>query len=156
MAAVTEKYVLGTGVTAIAGSALNGLVTNGLVLGAAINNIQAGGGFDGYTLMRVVCTFRFQVAPTANTGISVWFLKNTDGSTGSVFEDGGTALTPARPPDVVFPTSGDTSAHVIAKDVLAPAGFFKPLLKNDGTGQSLTANNVDNTLLITPLTSQGV
>lgn len=156
MAATSEEWILGTQIPAIAGSALSALANNALVLGSAINNLQGGGGGGGDTLCRVVLNYEFAVAPAANTGISVWFLKNTDGSTGSAFEDGGTSVTPARSPDVVFPVVADTNPHSVARDVLLPSGFSKPLLKNDGTGQAFATSTTLSNLLITPFTAQAV
>jgi hypothetical protein len=156
MSATTQKYIINaTASVIIAGSALNAMANNALVAGSDYNNVQGGGGGDGYVFARLTLSWKFQVNPTANTGFSLWFLKSNDN--GTTFEDGSSSATPPRQPDVVFgPLPADTNAHVMMRDVMIPAGHWKPLLKNDGTGQTLTANNTDNVLSITPLTAQFV
>jgi hypothetical protein len=141
--------------TAIAGSALASLANNASVLGSSLNNLQGGGVLGGATLCRVTLSWQFGTAPTANTGVSVWLLKNTDGNVGSAFEEGSSSVTPTRPADVVFQVAADTNAHVQSKDILLPAGFVKALLQNNGTGQAFgsTAGNLG--LTITPINYQG-
>ena len=157
MATTLEWANLGTTQTAIAGSALNAMTNNALVLGSAITWAQGTSGILGYIWGRVQLTFKFQTGPTTNTGFSLWFIKSQDA--GSTFEDSTAA--PPRPPDVTllahaFGGTGDTNAHTVSKDVMIPPGTWKALLKNDGTGQTLTANNTDNVLTVTPLTMQNV
>lgn len=157
MASTLEWAGLGTTQTVITGTALNALASNGLVLGSAFAWVQGTAGVLGYLWGRVQLTFKFQGAPTTNTGFSLWFTKSIDA--GSTFEDGTAA--PARPPDLTFLAhayagTGDVNAHIVSKDILIPPGSWKALLKNDGTGQTLTANNTDNVLTVTPISIQNV
>jgi hypothetical protein len=149
--AKVKNTIQGSQITALTGANLNGLSNNNTQLSSAINWTQ-GQTADGYLWGRVEMTFKFQVAPTANTGFSVWFLK-----TGSALED--SSAPPCRAPDLVIPVtpygaSTDTSAHNVSIDAPIPVGTIKVLIKNDGTGQTLTANNTDNVLYITPITTQ--
>jgi hypothetical protein len=149
----TQKYLLGSSATIIGGAALQALTNNSLVAGSSFNN-TAGATGDGYILCRITADFKFQSAPTANTGLSVWFLRARDPSSDSNYEDGSSSVTPARAPDIVFPVSADTNAHRVTREVVLPPGYITPLLKNDGTGQTLTNNSTDNTLIMTPVTYQ--
>ena len=153
----TEKNTIqGSAITAIPGTTLNALANNAVALGSAINWTQ-GQTADGYLMGRVQLTFKFQSGPSTNTGFSIWFIKSTDG--GGTTEDSTAA--PPRAPDLTFlghayGGSGDTNAHVVSADVLIPVGSIKFLLKNDGTGQALSASNTDNVLTVVPLTPQVV
>lgn len=127
---------------------LNSLANNSLAISAVFDNTQGQTG-DGYTLCDLELVVTFGTNPTANTGISVWFLQSQDGTN---YEDGGTGTTPARAPDVVFPVLVSTSAQRIIRRVLLPPGLMKFLLKNDGTGQAFAASG--NTLKIRPFTPE--
>jgi hypothetical protein len=63
----------------------------------------------------------YGVAPTANTGVSVWFLRAIDGTN---YEDGSSSVTPARLPDVVFPVRAVTTAQRVTRRVMIPPGTF--------------------------------
>jgi len=158
MATTTLEWAgLGTSQTVITGTALNAMANNAVVLGPAFAWVQGTAGILGYIYGRVQLTFKFQSGPTTNTGFSLWFIKSIDA--GSTFED--SAAAPPRPPDLTllghaYGGTGDTGAHVVSKDVLIPCGSWKALLKNDGTGQTLTANNTDNVLTVTPISIQNV
>lgn len=145
----TEKYLLGTQTTLLS-TELNSLANNALGLGPAFDNTQAAAG-DGYTLCDVELAVTYGTAPAANTGVSVWLLGSQDGTT---YEDGSTAITPARLPDLVFPLRAVTTAQRIVRRVVLPFGKFKALGKNDGTGQSMAASG--NTLKVRPVTKQAV
>jgi hypothetical protein len=148
--AATEKYLLGTP-AALLSTGLNSLANNALALGAAFDNTQGQAG-DGYTLCDLELVVTFGTAPTANTGLSLWFLPAQDGTN---YEDGDASTTPARAPDLVFPVRAVTTAQRVARrSVLLPEGKWKPLLKNDGTGQAVAASG--NTLTVRPYTPQGV
>jgi hypothetical protein len=151
--AIVDKYLLGSQATLITtgGAAAN----NTLCKGSAWDNTQGATG-DGYTLCDLEFVGTYGSAPTANTGISVWFLATQDGTNyedgdGSV--SGGSDVTPARAPDAVLPLRAVTTAQRVVRPVMLRWGKFAPLLKNDGTGQSL---NSGATLKIRPVTSQGV
>jgi hypothetical protein len=110
------------------------LTNNSLLLSSAITLTDTG-----YT--RAVCELAvpsFPSAPAANTGVSVWIIKQVDG--GSNYEDGDASTTPARMPDMVFPLRAvSTAQRVTLPSVDLPPGLFKALLKNDGTGVTMNA-----------------
>jgi hypothetical protein len=55
---------------------------------------------------------------------------------------------------VVLPvTTGQTGTRVVRR-VVCPWGNWKPVAKNDGTGQSLAASG--NTIKIRPVTPEGI
>jgi hypothetical protein len=93
----------------------------------------------------------FGSTPTANTGISIWFLREIDGTN---YEDGSSTVTPTRNPDVVFGVRATTNAQRMIKTCMLPPGNFKPLVRNDGTGQAFAASG--NTVKIRPVTLQSV
>jgi hypothetical protein len=150
--ATTEKLIIGTESTLATATNLASLANNTLFLSAAFNNVQAGGGGDGYAMCRVTMIITMAVAATANTGFPIWFIKSQDG--GTSYESGDTGYTPLRLPDLVISAPVDTTQRTIMRDVLMPVGFFKTLLKNDGTGQALAA--FGSKLSITPITRQSV
>lgn len=149
--ATTEKYVLGS-ISSLMTTELNSLANNALAAaGSSYSNVQGGGGGDGYTLCDLELVVTFGVAPTANTGVSVWFLARPDGTN---FEDGSSSVTPARLPDAVFPLRAVTTAQRVVRRVALPWGVFTALLKNDGSGQAFASSG--NTLKVLPVTPQGV
>ena len=136
MATTVEKALLGA-VTTLISTGLNSLANNGRAASASFDNTVGAAG-DGYTLCDVELVVTYGVAPTANTGCSVWFCMSTDGTN---FEDGSAAdLTPARLPDVVFPLRAVTTAQRITRRVALPWGKFIAMLVNDGVGQSMAAS----------------
>ena len=156
MATTTEKLIIGSETVLMTNTNLSALANTALFLSGSFNNVQAGGGGDGYTLCRITSTITMAVAATANTGVSIWFLKSQDG--GTTFESGGTAYTPLRLPDLVIPAPFDTIQRIVMRDVLMPAGVFQVLLKNDGTGQAFKTDvtSAGSKLGITPITRQSV
>ena len=156
MATTTEKLAVGTETVLMTPTNLSALANNALFLSGAFNNVQGGGGGDGYTLCRVKAQIEMAVAATANTGVSVWFLKSQDG--GTTYESGDTGYTPLRLPDLVIPAPVDTTPRTVMRDVPMLAGLFKVLLKNDATGQAFKtdAASTGSSLSITPMTRQSV
>ena len=154
--ATTEEWIIGTETVLMTNTNLSALANNTLFLSSAFNNVQAGGGGGGYTLCRITAILSMAVAATANTGISIWFLKSQDG--GTTYESGGTGYTPLRLPDLVIPAPVDTTQRIIMRDVICPAGFCQVLLKNDGTGQALKTDvtSAGSKLTIVPITRQSV
>lgn len=145
-----EKYKLGS-VATLMSTELNSLATNtAAVASSAFNNVQGGGGGDGYTLCDLELVVTFGTNPAASTGISVWFLGQPDGTN---YEDGSSSVTPARLPDAVFPVRAVTTAQRIVRRIAIPPGTWKALALNDGTGQALAATG--NTLKIRPATREG-
>ena len=149
---LTEKYLVGMSVTLLS-TELNALANNSLAVTAtAFNNLAGGGGGDGLVLCDVELVVTFGVAPSINSGLSIWFLAGQDGTN---YEDGADGTTtPYRAADLVLPTRATTTLQRPAKRVLLPWGTLKVLLKNDGTGQAFAATG--NTLKIRPATYQGV
>lgn len=138
----TTTNLQGT-VQTVLSTELNSLANNALTLGAAITPTSAG-----YLLAAVELVATFGSAPTANTGVSLWFLTDPDGTN---YEDGGSGVTPARTPDVVLPVRAVTTAQrVVRRDILLPPGTFKALILNDGTGAAMAASG--NTVKIRPYT----
>ncbi len=125
---------------------LNSLANNGLVAKSTALTLTSAG----YLMAEVELVVTFGTNPTANTGVSVWFCREIDGTH---YEDGFDAsLTPVRAPDAVFPLRAVTTAQRVVVLCLIPPGTFYPLVKNDGTGQSFAASA--NTLKIRPVTPQ--
>lgn len=157
MATTTEKWAaLGTESIVMTNTNLSALANNALFLSSAYNNVQGGGGGDGYVLCRVTATITMAVAASTATGFSIWILKSQDG--GTTYEAGGTGYTPLRNPDLVIPAPVDTTQRVVMRDILLPAGFMKFLMKNDATGQALKtdATSAGSQLTVTPITYQAV
>lgn len=142
----TNKYLRGSTEESILTTGLNSLANNALAISGAITITDTG-----HMLADVCLVVTFGTNPTADTGVSIWFLRETDGTN---YEDGGTSLTPARRPDLVIPVLPSTSAQRIIRRCVLPPGLFKVLLKNDGTGQSFAASG--NTLKLKPFTTQQV
>ena len=144
--ATTQKWVRGTADTILT-TELNALANNSNVIKATAISPTS----TEYTMVEVEIYVTFGVTPTANTGISIWFLREIDGTN---FEDGSSTVTPTRSPDVVFGVRATTNAQRMIKTCLLPPGSFKPLVRNDGTGQAFAASG--NTVKIRPVTLQSV
>jgi hypothetical protein len=154
MPVVTEKYLVGAQTTLLS-TGLNTLLSGSTAISAAYDNTAGNGVGDGYTEcdLELLVTF----ASSATTGaISIWFLITQDGAN---YEDGsagvsGSNVTPARAPDAVIPVNTGTAAQRIIRRTILPAGLFKVLLKNDGTGVAFASTG--NTFKLRPITRQGV
>lgn len=143
----TEKYLLGSQSTVLSTSAT--LANNALVASSAYDNTQGQTG-DGYAECDLELAVTFGTAPTAGTAASIWFLRSQDGTN---YEDGSSSVTPARSPDLVIPVNASTSAQRIIRSAVLPPGKITVLLKNDGTGQTMSSGW---TLKLRPITRQGV
>jgi len=88
----------------------------------------------------------FGTNPTANTSFCVWLLREVDGTN---YEDGGTSVTPTRPPDMILTVRAVTTAQRIIAVCDLPPGAPKALIRNDGTGQAIAASG--NTLKLRPV-----
>jgi hypothetical protein len=144
--ATTQKWVRGTADSAMT-SELNSLANNSNAVKASAFALTT----SGYVLGEAELVVTFGSTPTANTSVSVWFLREIDGTN---YEDGSGSIIPARNPDVVLPIRATTSAQRIIKQCVLPPGDFKPLVRNEGTGQAFAASG--NTLKIRPITLQSV
>ena len=108
------------------------LANNAAALSSAITITDTG-----HILADVKFNGTWGTAPTANTGLSCWLVRE-DGS--GNYEDGdATPTTPARAPDFVIPVRAVNSAQVVVVQVVLPPGVFKMLVLNDGTGQTLNS-----------------
>lgn len=159
MATTSLKMVEQGSAQTIMSTELNSLANNTNVISSVANgstgvitNTQGTSGYDGYPRAKAELNLG---APggtlAAGSGISVWFLKIVDGSN---YEDGGSSVTPARMPDVVFPVRAVSGAQRIIMECPVPVGTFKVLVRNDGTGQTLASSG--NTLKLLLNTDQGV
>ena len=144
--ATTQKWLRGTADTALT-TELNSLANNSNAVKSAAVAISS----SEYILAEIEFYVTFVGTPSANTGLSVWFLREVDGTN---YEDGSSSITPPRAPDIVFGVRATTSAQRIIKTCVIPPGFFKPLVRNEGTGQALAASG--NILKIRPFTLQSV
>lgn len=90
----------------------------------------------------------YGTAPTANSSVLVWLLREVDGTN---FEDGGASVTPTRVPDAIFTLRAVTTAQRIIVPIdLPPGTTVRPLVRNDATGQAMAASG--NTLKLRPVT----
>lgn len=129
---------------------ISSLANNALAVGYGYNNVQAGGGGDGYTLTEVEFQGTFASAPSDNTALTIWFLAQL--SDGSTYEVGDSSLTPSRLPDVTIPLKNSNGAsQPTTRFCTLPPGTVKPLVRNDGTGQTLTSGIIR----IRPYTFEG-
>jgi hypothetical protein len=142
---IPTKYKIGTTSTLMSAE-LNSLANNSLVIGNPYNNIT-----EGYPFCDVELLVTFNVAPAANTAICLWFISSLDGST---YEDGSNTVTPTALPSAVFSLRPVIISQRINRRIWLPWGTFKPLIKNDGTGQALA--NSGNLLTIRPVTYESV
>lgn len=147
---------LGTETILATNTNLSALANNALFLSADYNNVQGGGAGGGDVLCRLRTIHTMATGAAANTGFSFWFLKSCDG--GTAWERGGTGYTPLRSPDFVVPAPTDTTQTELSFDILCPAGHFKLLGKNDGTGQALKTDltSAGSQWSILPYTRQAV
>lgn len=152
--ATTEQWVLGTAATLMSTelNALASSATAGAISAATYNNVQGGGGGNGYTRGRLQLDLGTTTAMTAGTAVNVWFLRQNAAGTG--YEYGSASALPARAPDVIFavPAATPPTELVTTVDELPP-GIFLTLI-NQQTGVTWAATG--NTLTLIPYTPQGV
>lgn len=148
--ATTEKYLLANTTVILTTGDLSSLANNSNALGQAFDNTQTATG-DGYILADFeLVTGQMASNPTPATGFSLYILQTIDGSN---YEDGGTTVTPSgKIPDIVFGLRPTGAPQRIVRRGLLPWGQWKPLLRNDGTGVSMSVSG--NTLTIRPVTRQ--
>jgi hypothetical protein len=136
-------YTRGTENTLLS-TELNSLANNSNVVSTNVVTLANAGFFDG----EAEIVFQFSVAPTVNTALLIWFLREIDGTN---YEDGSSTVTPTRNPDIFFTVRAVTSVQRIIKPVYnIPTGPIRTLLRNSGTGQALVSSA--NTLKIRPIT----
>jgi len=144
--ATTQKWSRGT-TDSVMTTELNSLANNSNAVKATSITLST----TEFIMAEVELVVTFSAVPTANTGVSIWLLREIDSAN---FEDGSASITPTRAPDIVFGVRATTNAQRIIKTCLLPPGVFRPLVRNEGTGQAFVASG--NTLKIRPLTIQSV
>lgn len=119
---------------------LNALANNALVLGAAIDFTAAGVDRKAYMDVEI---YLASVDLSAQTGLALhlWLLPRTDGTN---FEDGGSAVTPARAPDKVIALRAVNGAQrVVARFLLTTPDQGKLLIQNkSGAAFAATGNTL--------------
>jgi hypothetical protein len=138
----TVKNARGTIKTALS-SGLDSMANNTNVLSSAVAFEAAD---EGMRFVEGELLVTFGTNPTANTAFSVWLLREIDGTN---YEDGGTSVTPTRPPDMFFTVRAVTTAQRIIAICDLPPGAPKVLIRNDGTGQAIASSG--NTLKLRPV-----
>lgn len=138
----TVKNTRGTIKTAL-DTGLNSMANNANVLSSAVAFESAD---QGMRFVEGELVVTFPSAPTANTSFCVWLLREVDGSN---YEDGGTSVTPTRPPDMIFTVRAVTTAQRIVQVTDLPPGSPRVLIRNDGTGQAIASSG--NTLKLRPV-----
>jgi len=125
---------------------LNSLANNtNAISGSAITFTNAG-----HLQAEIELVVTFGTAPTANTCLTLWLLREVDGTN---YEDGGSSVTPGRAPDAFFPLRAVTTAQRIIMPITnMPPGTAYVLVRNDGTGQTTAASA--NTVKIRTFTQQ--
>lgn len=156
MAAVVLKQIVAGASVSLLTTELNSLAnnTNGSA-GSAVNNVAGGtSNADGYVRGAVeLYLAAYTGTPTAGTGVSLWFLRSVDGGTN--YEDGSSSVTPARTADVFIPVRALSSGpQRVAVPCWLPAGYWKPLARNEGTG--ITFASSGNTVVVRAETDEGV
>ena len=144
--ATTQKWTRGTA-DSILTTELNSLANNTNV----VKSTAMAPTSSEFTMVEVELYVTFGSAPTANTAVSVWFLREIDGTN---YEDGSSSIIPTRNPDVVFGVRATTNPQRMIKTCILPPGNFKPMVRNEGTGQAFAASG--NTVKIRPVTLQSV
>ena len=140
----TVKNIAGT-ITTVLSTGLNSLANNSNALSSAIT---LSSGEPGYRFGEWELYIASSAAAmTANTAFVGWIIQALDGTND---EDGGTSVTPARSPDLIFPVRAVATAQRINWVSELPTGSFKVLLRNDGTNQAIASSG--NTLKVRPKT----
>lgn len=142
MANSVKWSALATHTLAIAGDAssptLKNLASGSLILGDAIDWTADKSQFGLWQL-------RVRGASAFSSGgyVAVYFVLAQDGTN---YEDGGTSVTPAKAPAMIFPVRAvNTQQIIVIPHALFPPSKFKPLLINSG-GQAFTNTNDENQL----------
>lgn len=158
--ATTQEYLLGS-IATLLSTELNSLASSSGLTAGVISSVggssgifdnTAGGALGGYVLGRIELVLAAPAgALTASTAAYIWFVRTADGTN---YEDGGAAVIPAKPADVVIPVRAVSTAQRIEIDVVfLPFSKFYVLLAQN-TGQTWAASG--NTVKLLPATYQGV
>ena len=137
MANPTLEGKVGNNATIVSGSNLNALASGSLVLSAAFSNVNGDAAGEGYRYA-VAKLHIDSMAVSAGGVVDGGFLRASDGS---VYEQGGTSVTPNRPPDFVFTPVVQTAAIDLEQVVSVPVcATIKCLLRNNALGATTPAN----------------
>ena len=148
--ATTEKLTFFSTQTQLVPSGSTGsLANNANYVAGAFNNAQGTTNLDGYPYGRLTFNGSFGAAVSSNSSINVWFLTSEDG--GVTYED--SSVTPVRAPDAIIPLDTTNTFQQKTMDCDVPVSYFKPLIQNAGTGQTLASGW---SLYLMPWTPQGV
>ena len=140
----TVKNIAGT-ITTVLSTGLNSLANNSNVLSSAITLTAGDVGYRfGEWELYIASS---AAAMTGNTAFVGWIIEALDGTND---EDGGTSVTPARNPDLIFSVRPVATAQRLKWISDLPTGSFKVLLRNDGTNQTIASSG--NTLKVRPKT----
>jgi hypothetical protein len=140
----TVKNIAGT-ITTVLSTGLNSLANNSNVISSAITLSSGEPGYRWGEWELYIASSG--AAMTANTAFSGWIIQALDGTND---EDGGTSVTPARTPDLIFSVRAVSTAQRLTWQSELPTGSFKVLLRNDGTNQTIASSG--NTLKVRPKT----
>lgn len=128
-------------ITSLMTTELNSLTNNSRAIGSAA-------GADG-TAANLLGDFELVVTygtnPTVDTTIDLYLVRSADGTN---YEDGDASIRPAAECFVgSFQVRAVTTAQrMVVRDVPMPPGLYKPVIHNNGTGQTFAASG--NTLKV--------
>lgn len=142
--------LLSTELNSLASSATAGALSSVGGTSGAFDNTYGGGGIGGYTYGEIEVSIAAPAgALSSGAYVNLWFVKFDGGA----YEDGGSAVIPARAADVVVPLRAVTGAQVvIVPDTPIPPGVWK-VLASQVTGQAWGSGG--NTIKVRPSTFQG-
>lgn len=124
--------------TVVSGANLNALASGSSVLSSAFSNVQGDSAGLGYT-DAIAKLHVDSMAVSSGGSVKVWFLTASDGS---VYDQGGTSVTPLRRPDIVFTPVVQTAAIDIEMPCKVPiCATIKALLQNSTLGAAMPSNN---------------
>lgn len=125
--------------TVFSGGSTSSLANNaGVVSGSAYNNVNGGtAGLVGYKRGKFRFSGTFGAAPSANSGIAIYAIRGD--STGSTFETSSVTPPPNLPIATIPVDATNTTQTRDSDDVDLPAGYWKLMLVNSATGQSISS-----------------
>jgi hypothetical protein len=113
--------------TPVSGANLNALSSGSSVLGSAFSNVQGDSAGLGFT-SAIAKLHLDSMAVSSGGTMLVWLLSASDNS---VYEQGGTSVTPLRAPDVIFAPVAQTAAVDLELLCAVPlCATIKALVKN--------------------------
>lgn len=120
-------------------------------LSSALNNVAGGTStVNGYKRGKFRFSGSFGSAPNANGGLSIYAIQGD--STGTTYETSNVAPPPNIPIATIAMDATNTTQVRDSEDVDLPAGYWKILVYNNGTGQTVSSTWV---LTLMPITDQG-